>query len=132
MRTGRYTVRVPSLPGCISEGATWEEALAQIEEAISGYIEVARKLGKPIPVEISVPLNTSNAGTEVPVNYRGEGGQTRNKASFEVVGIRDSHRYLYCAQRDVMGFSGLSGSGTENRGTLRRRCSGWRIPGSGN
>ncbi|MCK9299478.1 MAG: type II toxin-antitoxin system HicB family antitoxin [Methanoculleus sp.] len=58
---GGYTVTVPSLPGCISEGANWEEALAEIEEAISGYIEVARKLGKPIPVEISVPLNTSNA-----------------------------------------------------------------------
>jgi antitoxin HicB len=59
---GGYTVTVPSLPGCISEGSTREEALAEIEEAISGYIEVARKLGKPIPVEISVPLNTSNAG----------------------------------------------------------------------
>jgi len=59
---GGYTVTVPSLPGCVSEGATWEEALAEIEEAISGYIEVARKLGKPIPVEISVPLNTSHAG----------------------------------------------------------------------
>jgi len=59
---GEYTATVPSLPGCISEGATREEALAEIEEAISGYIEVARKLGKPIPVEVSVPLNTSNAG----------------------------------------------------------------------
>lgn len=59
---GGYTVTVPSLPGCVSEGATWEEALAEIEEAISGYIEVARKIGKPIPVEISVPLNTSHAG----------------------------------------------------------------------
>ncbi|PKL55748.1 MAG: hypothetical protein CVV35_08305 [Methanomicrobiales archaeon HGW-Methanomicrobiales-6] len=58
---GGYTVTVPSLPGCISEGSTREEALAEIEEAISGYVEVARKLGKPIPVEISVPLNTSNA-----------------------------------------------------------------------
>ena len=60
---GGYTVTVPSLPGCVSEGATWEEALAEIEEAISGYIEVARKLGKPIPVEISVPLKTSHAGS---------------------------------------------------------------------
>lgn len=60
---GGYTVTVPSLPGCISEGSTWEEALAHIEEAISGYIEVARRLGKPIPVEVSVPLNKSNAGT---------------------------------------------------------------------
>ena len=59
---GGYTITVPSLPGCVSEGATREEALTEIEEAISGYIEVARKLGKPIPVEISVPLNTSHAG----------------------------------------------------------------------
>ena len=60
---GGYTVTVPSLPGCVSEGSTLEEALAHIEEAIAGYVEVARKLGKPIPVEVSVPLNTSNAGT---------------------------------------------------------------------
>ncbi len=60
---GGYTVTVPSLPGCVSEGSTWEEALAQIEEAIAGYIEVARKLGKPIPVEVSVPVNAGNAGT---------------------------------------------------------------------
>jgi predicted RNase H-like HicB family nuclease len=59
---GGYTVTVPSIPGCISEGSTREEALAEIEEALSGYIEVTRKLGKPIPIEISVPLNTSNAG----------------------------------------------------------------------
>jgi len=58
---GGYTVTVPSLPGCISEGATWEEALANIEEAIAGYLEVARKLGRPIPVEVSVSLNTINA-----------------------------------------------------------------------
>ena len=60
---GGYTVTVPSLPGCISEGSTWDEALAHVEEAIAGYVEVARKLGKPIPVEVSVPLHTSNVGT---------------------------------------------------------------------
>jgi len=38
-----YTVTVPSLPGCVSEGSTWEEALAQIEKAIMGYIEVTKK-----------------------------------------------------------------------------------------
>jgi len=37
---GGYTVTVPSLPGCISEGSTWDEALAEIEEAIFGYIEL--------------------------------------------------------------------------------------------
>lgn len=54
---GGYTVTVPSLPGCISEGSTREEALAHIEEAIAGYIEVAGKPGRPIPVEVSVSLN---------------------------------------------------------------------------
>ncbi len=36
---GGYTVIVPSLPGCISEGGTREEALANIEEAIALYLE---------------------------------------------------------------------------------------------
>ena len=36
---GRYTVIVPSLPGCISEGDTVEEALANIQEAIELYLE---------------------------------------------------------------------------------------------
>ncbi|QSZ68437.1 hypothetical protein RJ40_10415 [Methanofollis aquaemaris] len=45
----------------MGEGSIQEEALAHIEEAIAGYLEVARKPGKPIPVEVSVPLNTSNA-----------------------------------------------------------------------
>ena len=36
---GGYTVYVPSLPGCISEGDTKEEALANIKEAIVLYLE---------------------------------------------------------------------------------------------
>jgi predicted RNase H-like HicB family nuclease len=34
-----YTVYVPSLPGCISEGDTREEALSNIKEAITLYLE---------------------------------------------------------------------------------------------
>ncbi len=36
---GGYTVYVPSLPGCISEGETIEEATKNIEEAIQLYLE---------------------------------------------------------------------------------------------
>ncbi len=36
---GGYTVTVPSLPGCISEGNTKDEAIANIKEAIELYLE---------------------------------------------------------------------------------------------
>jgi len=36
---GGYTVWVPSLPGCVSEGETVEEAMANIREAIELYLE---------------------------------------------------------------------------------------------
>jgi len=46
-----YTITVPALPGCISEGATRSEALANIREAIIGFIEGLEKAGEPVPVE---------------------------------------------------------------------------------
>lgn len=36
---GGYTVLVPSLPGCVSEGDTREEALQNVREAIALYLE---------------------------------------------------------------------------------------------
>ncbi|MBL7684634.1 MAG: type II toxin-antitoxin system HicB family antitoxin [Deltaproteobacteria bacterium] len=36
---GGYTIYVPALPGCISEGDTREEALKNIQEAVSLYLE---------------------------------------------------------------------------------------------
>jgi predicted RNase H-like HicB family nuclease len=44
-----FVVEVPSLPGCISQGKTREEALANIEEAIALYIEVLQNRGETIP-----------------------------------------------------------------------------------
>lgn len=42
-REGGYTVTVPALPGCISEGDTLEEALENIKDAAEGYIKVLVK-----------------------------------------------------------------------------------------
>lgn len=42
-RRGGYTATVPALQGCISEGDTKEEALANIRDAIEGYLFVAKK-----------------------------------------------------------------------------------------
>jgi len=53
---GSYTVTVPSLPGCITQGDTWDDAIANAREAIAGYIEALRALGKPIPLEVPVEV----------------------------------------------------------------------------
>ena len=45
---GGYTVTVPSLPGCISEGDTFEEAKTNISEAITAYLESLAKDGEKI------------------------------------------------------------------------------------
>jgi len=50
---GRFVATCPALPGCISEGDTREEALANIQDAISGYVESLRKHGEPVPPPIS-------------------------------------------------------------------------------
>ena len=38
--TGYFSAEVPALPGCLSQGKTREEALANIKEAIEGWLEV--------------------------------------------------------------------------------------------
>ena len=46
---GFVVAEVPSLPGCISQGKTRDEALANVREAISLHEEVLRERGEPIP-----------------------------------------------------------------------------------
>ncbi len=48
---GGYTVKVPALPGCISEGETIEEALGNIQDAMQGYLAVLAKHKREIPIE---------------------------------------------------------------------------------
>lgn len=44
-----FVVEVPELPGCMADGATYEEALANARTVIGEWIETAQELGRPIP-----------------------------------------------------------------------------------
>ena len=50
-KAGGFTVTIPTLPGCISEGENFEEALRNIKEAASLYIEVMKQKKGIIPAE---------------------------------------------------------------------------------
>ena len=51
-----YSVSCPGLPGCWSQGATEEEALANIRDAIGEYLEVAKELAAEANLrEVEVP-----------------------------------------------------------------------------
>ena len=44
-----FIAEVPELPGCAADGATYQEALANVESVIQEWIETAKDLGRPIP-----------------------------------------------------------------------------------
>lgn len=48
---GGYVVSVPALPGCLSQGETFEEASKMIKDAIFGYLAVLKEKGQEIPRE---------------------------------------------------------------------------------
>jgi antitoxin HicB len=47
---GGYFVRIPDLPGCMSQGETVEEAMEMIRDAQRGWLEVTLENGQPIPL----------------------------------------------------------------------------------
>lgn len=44
-----YVVEVPELPGCMADGATYEEAVANAQVVIREWIETAKAVGRSIP-----------------------------------------------------------------------------------
>ena len=44
-----YIVEVPELPGCMADGATYQEAVANAEVVIGEWIQTAKDLGRPLP-----------------------------------------------------------------------------------
>ena len=49
---GIFVVECPSLPGCVSQGKTREQALVNIADAITGYLESLAKHDEPVPPPI--------------------------------------------------------------------------------
>ncbi|MDX9975698.1 MAG: type II toxin-antitoxin system HicB family antitoxin [FCB group bacterium] len=49
---GFWVVECPSLPGCISQGRTREEALDNIREAMNLYVETLQEQCRPIPEDL--------------------------------------------------------------------------------
>lgn len=45
-----FIAEVPELPGCMADGATYREALTNVEQIAQEWIETARELGREIPV----------------------------------------------------------------------------------
>lgn len=48
---GGWVAEVPSLPGCISQGGTREEAIANIRDAIATWIDGAQQVGMEVPAD---------------------------------------------------------------------------------
>lgn len=55
---GGYLATVPAMPGCMSDGETPEEALANVQDAIRAWADAAEEWGVPVPT----PLPVSRAG----------------------------------------------------------------------
>ncbi len=60
---GGYSVYVPALKGCFTQGETFEEAIENAREAIEGFIETLKAHNQPIPkdeelvfTEVAVPM----------------------------------------------------------------------------
>jgi len=59
---GIFVAECPSLPGCISQGKTRKDAIENIKDAISGYLDSLKKHNEPIPPSIRGCLTIRHPG----------------------------------------------------------------------
>ncbi len=59
---GGYVASVPALPGCVTQGDTREEVLANVREAIDLYIEDCMRADDPVPKEVGREYLEVDAG----------------------------------------------------------------------
>ena len=59
---GVFIAECISLPGCVSQGSTRDEALANIKDAIQGYLASLEKHGEPVPPPMEEEIIEVSAG----------------------------------------------------------------------
>ena len=50
---GVFVAECPTLPGCVSQGTTRDEAIINIKDAIAGYLASLKKHNEPVPLPIT-------------------------------------------------------------------------------
>ena len=50
---GVFVAECPTLPGCVSQGTTRDEAITNIKDAIAGYLASLKKHNEPVPLPIT-------------------------------------------------------------------------------
>lgn len=66
---GGYVVYVPALPGCVTQGETFEEAKKMAKDAVGGYLSVLKENNQDIPIEQS-GITISEIFAEIPVKRK--------------------------------------------------------------
>jgi predicted RNase H-like HicB family nuclease len=54
----RFLAEVPELPGCMADGANYQEAVMNVEVIIDEWIATAQELGRPIPAPAGKLINS--------------------------------------------------------------------------
>jgi predicted RNase H-like HicB family nuclease len=64
---GAFIAEVPELPGCMADGATYEEALANVNLVVQEWIETASELGRSVPEPKGRLMFAQKGESEVPM-----------------------------------------------------------------
>jgi antitoxin HicB len=95
---GAYSVTVPALPGCVTWGATLDEAVASAHEAIEGHIAALRDTGQDVPEEDASRSSSPSSRAPRPTRCRRDssmnGGMTLDGQTVKVAADLDKLRWL--------------------------------------
>ena len=64
-----YIIEVPELPGCMADGPTRQQALANAEVVVQEWVETAQKLGRPVPAYQGRLLTISEAAERLGLTF---------------------------------------------------------------